>query len=133
MEALIYVSTATTLPNQRMIDEILESAHRNNPAMELTGMLLWSDLTFAQLLEGPPAALDAMYARLAADPRHHDLRLLSRWPVGRRLFSEWSMASRRLAPRQPWDLLADRSDTATDTANWVLFLMNELRRPVAAA
>lgn len=133
MEALIYVSTASTLPNARMIDDILDAAHRNNPALGLTGMLLWSDLTFAQLLEGPPDALDAMYARLLSDPRHRDLRLLSRWPVAGRLFSEWSMASRKLAPRQPWDLLPDRASDASDAANWVLFLMNELRRPAAVA
>ncbi|TVQ56729.1 MAG: BLUF domain-containing protein [Rhodobacteraceae bacterium] len=133
MEALIYVSTATELPNQRMIDRILDASHRNNPALDLTGMLLWSDMTFAQMLEGPSNALDILYARLQTDPRHSNLRLLSRWRIDQRLFSEWSMASRRLSPRGPWGLLTDATHDAATTANWLLFLMNELRRLPAVA
>lgn len=129
MEALVYVSTARAMPSHAVVDDILASAHRNNPALDLTGMLLWADMTFAQLLEGPDESLDAMWARLNADSRHEAVRLLTRWPVDQRFFGEWSMASRRLDGRQHWELLErSRGETDAEFSAWILYLMNEAHR-----
>lgn len=132
MEALVYVSTARAMPSYALVDDILASAHRNNPALALTGMLLWADMTFAQLLEGPPPALDQMFARIAADDRHERVRLLSRWPIEERFFGEWSMRGRRLDARQHWDLLErSQGESDADLCGWVLFLMNEVHSAAA--
>ena len=32
------------------------------------------------------------------DPRHHDLRIISQGPAAQRLFGEWNMCARSLAP-----------------------------------
>jgi hypothetical protein len=128
MEGLVYVSTATALPARRVIDDILTVARRNNPALDLTGMLLWKEMRFAQYLEGPPAALDRMWATLNADPRHEDVRLLSRRPVEARLFSDWSMGSRRLDRRHYWELLEKCDHERPEVfATWLLVLMSEAR------
>jgi hypothetical protein len=86
-------------------------------------------MTFAQLLEGPGQGLDAMWGRLAADPRHEGVRLLSRWRATERLFGEWSMASSRLDPGRHWELM-NRSEGETDAefCAWILYLMNEAHR-----
>jgi hypothetical protein len=129
MEALLYVSTASALPRRSTVDAILATARRVNPTLDLTGMLLWRDMTFAQLLEGPTASLDGMLNRLRADERHHDIVVLTRWPLEHRLFKEWSMASSHVDPLQPWDLM-DRieRDRPDETAGWLLYMMNEAHR-----
>jgi hypothetical protein len=128
MEALIYASVAEGLPRPAEVNAILATARRVNPRLGLTGMLLWSDTRFAQLLEGPSDALDLLYGRLLADTRHHDVTMLSRWDISHRLFPDWSMGSRRLDPRTSWELLDRLGDTTPgDAAAWVLFLMNEVR------
>lgn len=129
MQALVYVSTARALPTHAVVGDILEAAHRNNPEHSLTGMLLWADMTFAQLLEGPEDSLDAMWARLTTDARHEAVRLLTRWPIEQRFFGEWSMASRRLDGRQHWELLErSRGETDAEFSSWILYLMNEAHR-----
>ena len=105
MQALVYISQATDDLSEEGVDRIVVSALRNNPGFGLTGMLLWSERSFAQLLEGPSRGLDAMMARICADPRHAGVRVLSRWESEARLFREWSMVSSRVRLRAPWRVL----------------------------
>jgi hypothetical protein len=129
MQALVYVSLATALPRPRTIDAIVTTARRVNPKLGITGMLLWSDTRFAQLIEGPSDSINLLYGRLLVDPRHHDLSLLARWDIPTRLFPDWSMASRRLDPRHSWELLDRLSESSPgDACAWLIYLMNEVHR-----
>lgn len=99
LSQLIYISTATgdTLVNiEPVLQNILEVSVRNNRAQGLTGMLLYASGGFMQVLEGEDAALQATYARIAADPRHKDLYLLAHEPIPARAFAQWHLGCRRL-------------------------------------
>ncbi len=74
------------------IEAILQSARRNNFKNDITGALLYSDGWFAHLIEGPQQAVEALFERIACDPRHRDIRLLHFKPLARRSFSRWLMA-----------------------------------------
>ena len=66
-------------------------ARRNNAALGVTGMLLHDRGSFFQVLEGPAATVDALYARIAADARHAEIVRIIHEPVARRSFGQWSM------------------------------------------
>ena len=66
-------------------------SRKNNPANGLVGALYFADGCFFQCLEGPTDAVDALYARLHQDPRHKDLKVLSRNAIDQLSFSRWSM------------------------------------------
>lgn len=70
---------------------ILLVSRRNNPRRGLVGALYYGDGCFFQCLEGPQPAIEALLATLSTDPRHSNLRILSRRPIRRRTFSAWSM------------------------------------------
>ena len=70
---------------------ILMQSRKNNPANGLVGALYYADGCFFQCLEGPTDAVDALYARLHQDPRHKDLKVLSRNSIDQLSFSRWSM------------------------------------------
>lgn len=57
---------------------LLQRARLANARAGIGGMLLYHDGLFMQMLEGPLAAVDALYARIAADVRHCEVRLLVR-------------------------------------------------------
>ncbi len=82
-----------------MLSGILLDARRCNARDGITGLLICRADLYLQLLEGPEAAVDAAYRRIAADDRHMDLRLLTRRRVENRLFPEWAM---RDDPARSW-------------------------------
>lgn len=93
LETFLYLSRQTAQCDARAIASILKSARRNNPALGLTGLLLHGEGEFAQVLEGPPASIDALIELLAVDPRHTEMVTLMRGPIETREFPEWSIAS----------------------------------------
>ena len=70
---------------------ILMQSRKNNPANGLVGALYFGDGCFFQCLEGPAEAVDGLYTRLHRDPRHTDLKVLSRVAIDRLTFSKWFM------------------------------------------
>ena len=48
--------------------------------------------TFAQIIEGPAAAVAALQASIARDPRHADVQTILSGPHEARLFDDWSLA-----------------------------------------
>ena len=101
MIALIYVSTAPRKLSTDELDAILATSRRNNERDGLTGMLLYADGNFIQVLEGDDATIDALTLRLKDDPRHRDITVVARYPIPERQFPEWSMAFRRMDGSDP--------------------------------
>ena len=95
--SLIYVSTAASSLTEQDLEDILVASRRNNAARELTGMLLYADGLFIQVLEGPVQMVRAMYDRIAEDPRHTDVMTLMEEAIPTRSFSQWLMAYARAA------------------------------------
>ncbi len=95
---LSYVSAATHLMSEAELEAILASSMSHNAECDLTGMLLYLDGTFLQVLEGPPGAVHETYERIKRDPRHHDLMLIDEAPITTRDFPNWRMGFNRLDP-----------------------------------
>jgi hypothetical protein len=95
---LIYTSQPFGF-DDAMLNGILVQARRNNPRDDITGCLICRQDLYLQLLEGPAAAIDALYARISADDRHLEVMQLSRELVGSRMFPDWAM---RDDPAQSW-------------------------------
>ena len=72
--------------------EILKQARSGNAERGITGALMLYDDWFAQVLEGPQAAVEALYAKIKRDPRHDTVRLYEAGIVSKRQFSKWAMA-----------------------------------------
>ncbi len=74
------------------IARILERSLVNNSRLQITGALTVSNGRFVQILEGPRVNVDALFARVATDPRHADVRVVARRDIDARSFAAWSMA-----------------------------------------
>jgi hypothetical protein len=94
---VLYRSHATVPFTDAQLEDLLASARPYNAANQLTGLLLYNDSRFVQVLEGPEAAVRALYARIQQDPRHTHIVTVSEGPGPGRRFGEWGMAFGRVA------------------------------------
>jgi hypothetical protein len=115
---LTYISTAASTITSAAIDDILAASRRNNARDRITGLLIHDGKRFLQALEGHGPLVEAAYARITADRRHHAAVMLSFQQVSDRQFGNWEMASHATS-RSPVDgalssvvdaLVADLSD-----------------------
>lgn len=93
MHLLCYISVAAPTVDENEILSILESSCKNNAADGITGMLLFHNGQFLQVLEGPKSAVEACFARICNDDRHVSVAKLLDEELPVRAFSQWSMAS----------------------------------------
>lgn len=91
MQRVIYASRATTRMSSTALMLMLAACRVRNEADGLTGLLLYSDESFLQVLEGDPEVVEATWERIQRDSRHHELRLLAQEPIRSRSFPDWSM------------------------------------------
>ncbi len=96
---VIYVSELIDR-DSAVLASILESAVRHNQQNNITGMLLYAEGHFIQVLEGDEPAVLETYQRIWDDPRHHYITLLHADPVPKRCFGGWSMGFKHLGPQE---------------------------------
>ncbi len=101
MLSLVYVSAAVQPWTTAELTALLEQSRANNAQLGITGMLLYKNHQFMQALEGPPAAVRALEARIARDPRHRDVLTLIETPIRQRAFGEWAMGFHQLDDEPP--------------------------------
>jgi len=92
MRQLLYVSNTMDELGLGDLDQILTASRRNNAMMSITGLLLFIDGGFLQVLEGEERAVRELYTRISSDPRHRNTRLMLDREVPSRAFPEWNMA-----------------------------------------
>jgi hypothetical protein len=121
---LIYVSSAVRLLSEDELLELLAQARESNRQRNITGMLLYGEGNFLQVLEGEAEDVDAVYAAIRKDARHHHLYLIEREAIAARNFADWSMGFQRMSAadlREPgyaglWqERLADHSSAAASS------------------
>lgn len=91
IRSLTYMSSASTPFEAKQMTALLLQSRENNDRHGLTGMLLYKNGRFMQVLEGAEKEVRERYAVIAADPRHTDLKTLLDESIERRRFPQWSM------------------------------------------
>lgn len=94
---IIYISRST-FENTDAINKIepnvvriLAKSRINNRKNGLVGVLYFGDGAFFQCLEGDEDAINTLFAKIENDPRHKDIKLISKKYISRLSFPDWAM------------------------------------------
>ena len=108
---LMYASRAAAPVKPETLNAILKKSTTSNPSAGVTGVLCFSGDIYLQVLEGGRAQVSALYNRIAQDPRHHDVVLLSYDEIDERSFAGWAMGQVNMNRLNP-AMLLKYSETA---------------------
>lgn len=92
LQHILYCSQATQPFGERALTELLDQARASNAQRGVTGLLCYEQGHFVQLIEGPPAVVAALFARIEHDPRHQHVHVLSTGLGPLRQFTDWRLA-----------------------------------------
>ena len=122
MFSLVYLSTASFLFSNAQLLELLEASRANNESLGVSGMLLYKDGRFMQVLEGEEEVVKPLMSKIMNDARHRQVVILLMGPVVRREFPDWAMGFANL-----------HSPDALATPGYSAFLETPLSRDQFAA
>jgi len=93
---LSYTSIASHLMTHDELIQLLQQARENNGKRGITGMLLYMEGCFFQVLEGERDTVESLYLKIAKDKRHHHVMKLLEEPILTRGFDLWTMGYRHV-------------------------------------
>jgi hypothetical protein len=99
MISITYVSSAVFQFNETTLLGLVDQCQRNNVRLGITGVLVYSDGNFMQVIEGADLVTHALYERIRHDVRHRDVTTIHTQPLEAREFRGWSMAYNILPPK----------------------------------
>ncbi|RYU82837.1 BLUF domain-containing protein [Hymenobacter persicinus] len=97
MHHIVYQSCAVGQPTLADLKALLVQSRANNLRLHITGLLLYGNGSFLQVLEGPREAVQLIYGRIQLDSRHTHVETLSDGPIQSRIFQDWSMGFQTLS------------------------------------
>ncbi|HEX2798183.1 MAG TPA: BLUF domain-containing protein [Thermoanaerobaculia bacterium] len=89
---LIYSSEAAPGLAAAELEEMLAESRIRNRAYGITGVLIFVEGAFLQILEGEKADVLRLMERIERDPRHRGTKVFYEQEVDERAFASWSMA-----------------------------------------
>jgi hypothetical protein len=79
------------------LKEILKISRIRNEASGITGMLLYLDPFFMQVLEGEDSIIVQLFDRIKKDPRHHKTSPIYKEAIQDRRFGNWTMGFKQMS------------------------------------
>ena len=87
----IYTSVANEKYDHDEMVYLLDIIRTNNKKLNVTGMLLYDEGSFFQVLEGDKAVVNSLFDIIEKDPRHSKVSKVIEEPIVSRSFSEWTL------------------------------------------
>lgn len=100
MIRLTYASTAVHDFSPEDLLKLLKQCRTNNGANNITGILLYANGTFFQVLEGDEATVNSLYDVIAKDNRHKNCTIIEKQQITERAFPYWSMGFEKIDPKE---------------------------------
>lgn len=88
---IIYISASRKLMDETELLDLLIQSRAYNTEHHITGMLLYCDGAFIQVLEGGKDEVNALFNTIRRDERHRMISIIKQGPISQRCFSEWNM------------------------------------------
>lgn len=73
------------------LTSLAKQSRFNNLIYQISGLLVYSNQQFYQILEGEKDSIELVYSKIEQDNRHKDILLLTKEAIASRTFWRWSL------------------------------------------
>lgn len=87
----VYTSISKRKWSDDELKELLKKSREKNESQNITGMLLYLDPFFIQIIEGEERAVTDLFNRIKEDASHYKVSLIYKKPIEERSFADWTM------------------------------------------
>lgn len=92
IDQILYCSLSPHAMDEEGLKALTSSFASLNRMDQITGLLMYSDQVFLQMIEGSPEAVDHLWSRILRDPRHYGIVQLYHYrELERRTCDAWDM------------------------------------------
>ena len=91
MYYIVYVSSASKGFSEEELKKLSSVCQQHNNALHITGLLLFMEGNFIQVLEGEKEDVTGLYRKICEDASHHGIFKIIEGEMESRVFSKWSM------------------------------------------
>jgi hypothetical protein len=92
LHEIVYVSLASESMSSQQLQTLLAWCRHENEKSQVTGVLVYHQREFLQLLEGEADVVTTLFAKIEFDQRHQQVYKLWDGPICERSYAHWSMA-----------------------------------------
>ncbi len=103
MYLIIYSSYASVNFQDDDLKTLLVQARKKNEERSITGMMLYFDGKFLQLIEGEEQEVKQLYETICNDKRHKSVVNLKEGNIEKRFFEDWQMGFKSLTMQEMED------------------------------
>jgi len=133
---IVYVSFAYKALSEKELDALLAGIRKKNEPRNVTGLLLYNDLNFIQVIEGAEKTIHNLFEAIEQDTRHTNIVKLLEESIEKRAFPDWSMGFRRISKKQTSRLpgfsdfltAEDPEKVISGSTEQVMYLLDSFRR-----
>lgn len=128
---LTYVSQPAEEMSSLGLMRLLYHSYLRNHALGITGVLIFEDQKFGQVIEGSASAIDGLWDKIKKDERHKDVKLVSRKAIEHRSFLKWTMifqGNEEIASRLPEAKAAVEQSDFPNNHPLLIALRKEIQR-----
>jgi hypothetical protein len=97
MYHLVYISHACLPFSESELIRLLQKCRESNKLKGITGMLIYLQERFIQVLEGDRSAVKRLYNKIEKDGLHKKVAILLEGESPDRIFNNWSMGFKNLS------------------------------------
>lgn len=135
---IVYVSFSTENLSEMDLENLLTVIREKNRKQNVTGLLLYNDGSFIQVIEGKKETIHNLFEIIKKDTRHENIVLLLEEEIEKRAFPDWAMGYERLTKQQSSKLkgFSDFMETGTAeevlsrTTSEVMHLLNSFKKHI---
>ena len=133
---IVYVSVSSERLSEKYLDDFLSAIRKRNKQRRVTGLLLYNDEFFIQVIEGSKETIHNLFEIIKNDSRHSNIVKLLEESIESRSFPDWSMGYRKINQTQTDRIPGFSNCMQTDqpdeiisgTTEELMYLLNSFRK-----